>query len=247
MDVWRILWPVAVTVGVTLTVVGLAMRAWLLHDAKRAIESLSRVEADVRKKEEAVRRQIEEHEREFAQRRADLEADLQRRAEEAQKEVSRLREQMMAEAKREADRILANARQGEERLRAQVMAEMEDKAAHYAGEVLKLVCSEAVTAAVNHQFTDELLHALEEIDAASIVVDGSDQEFVSSHPMEPEQKVRLEKILADKFGLSVHVQEKVRPELLAGMIIKLGSLEIDGSLLNRCREAAAEVRKTGIR
>jgi hypothetical protein len=36
----------------------------------------------------------------------------------------------------------------------------------------------------------------------------------------------------------------VNRELLAGMLLKLGSLDIDGSLLNRYREAAEEVKRT---
>jgi len=89
-----------------------------------------------------------------------------------------------------------------------------------------------------------LLDALEEIDPGSITVEGSDGEFICSHPLAPEQKQRLEKILAEKFGVKTHVEERVQKDLMAGLIFKLGSLEIDGSLLNRYREAAAEVKKT---
>jgi F-type H+-transporting ATPase subunit delta len=54
----------------------------------------------------------------------------------------------------------------------------------------------------------------------------------------------LAKLLSEKFGANVAIEEKLDKELLAGIIFKLGSLEIDGSLRNRFREAAAEVKKS---
>ena len=49
---------------------------------------------------------------------------------------------------------------------------------------------------------------------------------------------------ARRIGRMCVCGEKVDEDLLAGIILKLGSLEIDGSLLNRYSEAAAEVKKT---
>ena len=57
------------------------------------------------------------------------------------------------------------------------------------------------------------------------------------------QKARLERLLAEKFGVQVTVNEEIKEELMGGLVFKLGSLEIDGSLLNRFHEAAAEVKK----
>jgi hypothetical protein len=120
---------------------------------------------------------------------------------------------------------------------------MGEKAVEYAGQVCEMVFSERITAEMNKRFVGELLDALDEMDAGSITVDSERAEFVSSHPLEADQKARLEKLLADKFGAVIKVHEKVRSDLLAGVIFKLGSLEIDGTLLNRCREAVAEVKK----
>ena len=68
--------------------------------------------------------------------------------------------------------------------------------------------------------------------------------FRSSHPIEPARKERLESLLRQKFGAAIQVREKVDENLLAGLAFKLGSLEIDGSLLSRYHEAVAEVKKS---
>ena len=244
MDILQILVPIVVTHVIVLVAIIIIIKRLLLGDTMRAMERISQVEVDVRKREESIRREIEEHEKEFAKRKAEAEEEIQKRTDEAQKEATRHREQTISEARKEADRILENATKSEERIRAQVMLEIEEKAVEYGVQVIKLVFSDKITAELDKHFIDELLDALEQVDASSITVDTSQTEFITSHPLDMAQKARLEGVLAEKFGASVKVQEKIRQDLLAGMIIKLGSLEIDGSLLNRCQEAAAEVKKT---
>ena len=244
MDVLKIIMPIVVTAAIILAAIVFVIKRMLLGDTKRAVARLSQVEIDVRKREENIRREIEEHEKEFAKRKAEAEADMQKRSEDAMKEIAHNREQVLESAKKESDRILENAAKSEERLRAQIALEMEEKAVGYSVQILQLVFSEKVTAEMDRLFIGELLDALEQVDSSSITVDAGLAEFVTSHPMDAAQKARLEQMLKDKFGVTVKVEEKIRKELLAGMIIKLGSLEIDASLLNRCQEAAAEVKKS---
>jgi F0F1-type ATP synthase delta subunit len=54
----------------------------------------------------------------------------------------------------------------------------------------------------------------------------------------------MKRLLSEKFGVEVDVEEKIDESLMAGLVFKIGSLEIDGSLRNRYSEAAAEVKKT---
>jgi F0F1-type ATP synthase delta subunit len=150
---------------------------------------------------------------------------------------------VVAEARAESDRIIEQARKNEEKMRQQIAQDMEEKAVDYAGQLFSLVFSEKMMEALDRQFVDELLDALEQVDATSITVDASQVEFTASHPLDPAQKARLESLLAQKFDARVDVVAKVQGDLMAGLIFKLGSLEIDGSLRNRFQEAIAEVKK----
>jgi F0F1-type ATP synthase delta subunit len=105
------------------------------------------------------------------------------------------------------------------------------------------VFSDRMSKQLHRQFMDELLDALGDIEGASITVDGEQAEFTSGQVLEQDQKERFQGLLKDKFGVDVEVKEKVDHELLAGMVFKLGSLEIDGSLRNRYHEAAEDVRR----
>ena len=242
-EILTLLIPIVVAHVLVLVAIIFIIKRLLLGDTARAMQRIQQVESDVRKKEEGIRRQISEHEEEFARRKTEAEEELETRREEAEKEAAQTREQVVTEARQEADRIIEQAKRNEEKIRDQVMLEMEEKAVDYAAEIFRLVFSDRMTEAVNAVFIDELLDALEEVDGSSITVDASEAEFTTSHPLAPEQKQRLQQLLTEKFGADVEVQETVQEDLIAGMILKLGSLEIDGSLLNRYREAASEAKK----
>jgi hypothetical protein len=183
------------------------------------------------------------HEVELATQRRQAESELTSARENSESDVEKMREQVVEEARREAADVMDKARKSERKLREQVALEMEEKAVDFGGRVFRLVFSDRLNKIVNSQFVDELLDALEETDATGISVEASTAEFSSSHPLETAQKERLQSILADKFGVNIEVNESVREELLAGLVMKIGSLEIDGSLLSRYQEAVIELKK----
>lgn len=246
MNMTQLIMILAAIIGGQVFVLGIIIfiiKRLLVNDTMQAVSRIRQVEAEVRRKEEGIRKEIEEHEKEFAKKKVEAEQELQRQRETSEKELARMREGIIADARKEADSIMDMAKRNEEKLRKQVMQDMEEKAVDYGAQVFKMVFSEKMNEVLNKQFIDELLDAVEQIDASSITVDSNSAEFTSSHPILPEQKERIEKLLDEKFGAKVKVVEKVDSDLIAGLVFKLGSLEIDGSLVNRFQEAATEVKK----
>ena len=94
-EVLKIVVPIIVVHLVVLTGVILVIKRLLWNDTMRAVEKINQVEAEVRKKEEAIRREIEEHERDFARRRNEAEQDLQKHKEQSEKELNQLREKLV--------------------------------------------------------------------------------------------------------------------------------------------------------
>ncbi len=235
--------PIAVVHIVVLAVLVLVVRQLLLGDTKKAVGRIHEVETEVRKKEESIRREIDEHEKAFDKQKATAEAELMRHKNESEKEVADLKETMLADAKKESALIIEMAHKNEEKFRAQLTQEVEEKAVHYGAEIFHLVFSECMGKELHRQFMKELLDALSEIDGANITIDSDTSEFIASYHIDDDQKGQFEAILKDKFGLDVTVDETIDNDLLAGMVFKLGSLEIDASLRNRYIEATEEVKK----
>ncbi len=244
MDMLKILIPIVIAHVAVLVIIILVIKKLLLNDTANAVNRIRQVENEVRKKEEGIRKEIEEHEKEFTKKKSEAEEALQKQKETSEKEVARMRDTVLADAKKESDKIGEQAKKNEERMKVQLLQQMEEKAVDYGADVFKMVISEKINAEMNKEFINELIEALEQVDGDSMTVDAKQSEFKSSHPIAPEQKARMEQLFKEKFKVDVKVEEKVVPELLAGVVFKLGSMEIDGSLLNRFKEAAAEVKKS---
>jgi F0F1-type ATP synthase membrane subunit b/b' len=245
-DTIQILWPIVVAHLAVLVIIIVVIKRLLLGDTVRAVDRIGQAEAEIRKKEETMKQEMERHEQELAARRGGLEREFESRREETERASAQVKEQVLEQARREAADILDKARKNERKLRDQLALELEDKAVDFGGRVFRMVFSGRITEEIDRHFVDELLDALAETDATGMTVSASDAEFRASHPLSAEQKQRLQTILSEKFGVNVEVQESLQDDLLAGLVMKLGSLEIDGSLRSRYQEAVAELKKEAV-
>jgi F0F1-type ATP synthase membrane subunit b/b' len=235
--------PIVVLHAVVLVVLLVGIKLLLSGTANRAVKRVRQVEGEVRKKEEDIRREIDEHERDFAEKKAEADRQLQAHRDEARREAAHLKEKAVSEAKKESQKIIEQAHKNEARIREQIARQMEDKAVEYGGRIFKLVFSDLLTGELNELFNAELIDALNEIESGSITVDSGAANVTVSHPMSDEQRNRLQSVLREKFRDDAEIEETVDETLLAGLILKMGSLEIDGSLKNRYSEAVSEVKK----
>ncbi len=235
--------PIIIMHMVVLVVLIGFIRVIIVGHAKRATTRVKQVEDEVRKKEEDIKREIEEHEKDFDAKKAEADRQLQAQREESRREAAQLKEQAIAEAKKGSQKIIEQAHKNERKIKEQIARQMEEKTVEYGGRVFKLVFSDLMTGDLNKQFINELIDALDEIEKGSITVDSPEATIITSHPLEAEQKKRLQSVLRDKFNDQATIEESTDEGLLGGLVLKMGSLEIDGSLRNRYQEAVAEVKK----
>lgn len=228
---------------VVFVVIVVVLRKLLLSDTMNAIKRLKSAETDLARKEDVMRQKMDAHEQEFLKKQTAAQEEVDRKRAADEQDLGRLKDRIKAEARVEADKILGDAQLAKERIREQLVRETSGKAVEYAGDLFKMVISQNIGEKLNMAFVEELIGALAEVDETSVSVEVSESEFVASHKLDASQKGRLEALLAQKFGVTMSIHEKIDETLLAGLVIKLGSLEIDGSLLNRYREGVNEIKK----
>ena len=228
--------------AVVFAVIVFGLKQLLLRDTLKAVTKLREAEGELGKKEEAVRKRIEENETEFRRKSAESQEALVRTREAMEKELAKSRESLLEDAKKERDRIVDDALRGRENVRRELAREAEARTLEYAGKVYEMVFSEDVGSKLDAAFLEELLAALEDMDVSSMTVEASAIEVECSHPLEEVHKARIREVMVKKFETSLDVHETVNATLIAGVKIKLGSLEIDGSLLNRLKEAVSQMK-----
>jgi len=224
----------------------MGMKQLLLRDTQKAAGKLRDAEAELGRKEETIRKRIEENEAEFRRKSGEAQEALVRAKETMEKDVARSRDTLLEEARKERDRILDEATRNKEKLRQELIREAQVQTLENTSRVYEMVFSAEVGRTLDHAFLDELLTALDEMDASSITVSAPSIEVISSHPLEAGHRQRLKEIVERKFEAKLEIQETIAPELIAGIKIKLGSLEIDGSLRNRFNEAIEQLKSEHI-
>jgi F0F1-type ATP synthase delta subunit len=229
-----------------LVVAVFVLRQILLRDTMKAVTKLREAEGELGKKEEQVRKRIEENETEFRRKSAEVQETLTKTRETMEKDMARSRDALMEEAKKARDRILEDATRNKEKMRQELAREASAKVLEDVGRVYEMVFSAEMGQKLDHAFLDELIAALDEMDGSSITVDADAIEIACSCPLDVAHKERLKALVVSKFNVNLDVRETVIPELIAGIKIKLGSLEIDGSLANRFREAVDQLKSEHI-
>jgi F-type H+-transporting ATPase subunit b len=219
------------------------IRRIVLRDTMKAVARMRETESELARKEEAVRKRIEDNEAEFKQKSAEAQEALARSRDHMEKEMAKTREALLGDAKKEKDKILDEANRSRDKIRQELIREAERKTLEHATRVYEMVFSEDLGRKLDQAFLDELLSALEEMDASSITVAATAVEVECAHGLDEARRQQIAALVARKFDVNLPLKESIAPELIAGVKLKLGSLEIDGSLLNRFREAAEELKK----
>jgi len=107
-------------------------------------------------------------------------------------------------------------------------------------KAMKLLFSDKIFALINRELVNEIIEELTVIDPTGLTVDSHEVELSVVSYLEDSQKEALERVLTEKFGSIPTIGERLVPELVAGIVIKIGSIEIEGSLSSRCREYDSE-------
>ncbi|MBI3615042.1 MAG: F0F1 ATP synthase subunit delta [Candidatus Omnitrophica bacterium] len=222
-----------------------ALLRWLfVRNVTSAMERLELLHQENLKRENELQNRLQAVEQEHK-------TKIQRSEEEAKEILSlakaraeEAREQLLKEAKGESQRIIQEAHERREELRRELEEQVEQKAVQLASDAVRYVLTTKLEQEVHRQLVDELIADVGTLDASLLDVNAAKAQVVSSQKLEPEQRHRLEGILSQKAGRAIQIVESVDQKVIAGIVIRLDSLILDGSLLNKLREAVGYVRKS---
>lgn len=136
----------------------------------------------------------------------------------AEKEIAKEREAVMAEAEEERNRMLAD-------LRGQVAALSIAAAQRLIGE--------AVDSKRQHALLDEFFSGVKS--GKLVVLEGADlagdsAEVTSALPLSKEEQAAVKKNILDKMGAKAIVDFRIDPQILGGLVIRIGDKVLDGSV-----------------
>lgn len=208
-----------------------------------ATAHLEELSQDYAQKEMEVNRQLEE-----------VRQKSQEVIRQAQVEAEKLKAQILKEADAEKERAVSQARMKSEEIiqqadktRQLLLAELDERiskeAIDKACELIQHTLPEQFKQEVHSHWVNELIKEnINQLERLHIPRDAGEVRFASAFALKEEQRQALFKKLKSMMGEGVKLKEEVDPRLVAGVVITIGSLVLDGSLKNKIQEQAKSAK-----
>jgi len=207
------------------------LRKVMIRNVASATQHLEDLNKDYQRKQQQIDEKMKE-----AQQQADLIVN------QAKEEADKLKIQIIQEAEKHKEELINDARQKSKELieqaeksRYALISEIEERiekeAINKASDLIKDTLPVEFKETVHNYWVDELIKkGFEEISHLNIIEETKEVEVVSALPLSDKQREHIEKRLKEILGKEIQLQEKVEPEIIVGLIVKIGSLVLDGSL-----------------
>lgn len=193
-----------------------------LEEAKAAEEARAKVEAE---REEILNR---------------ARAEAQEIVAEAQKRAREEREKLLAQAREEAERIREAARREAEAERAQVLGQMREQIAALAIAAARKLIGEALDEQRQRALVDAFFSGIRE-GRVEILPEGMKKAegpvvVTSAVPLTEREAAIVRRELEARLGAGVEITFRVDPQVLGGLVIRVGDRILDGSFAGQLEQ-----------
>jgi F-type H+-transporting ATPase subunit b len=174
---------------------------------------------------------------------AKAEEEINKFKAQAKEEIRQLREEVLAKARLESERVVDAANKTKDHMREEVMDQMEDKAIDFAVQIFKETFFSKAKKSIHQELVKGVTKEVEEIDDGKFDIEIEKGELISAYPLEVSQREKVLPVVFKKLKYKIPFDEKEDKGLAAGIMIKLGTLVIDGSLSNKLRQVVVGYKK----
>jgi F0F1-type ATP synthase delta subunit len=240
---WLLILKVLVLGGVFIGVVIFTLKKVLFDSTQGAVNRLNTETETVRAKQAELNEKIKQANEELAKRRAEADALLAKMKEDAASKASEEREKIIKKAREDSEEIISKAQKSKEDIRKVLEKEMEMKAIDFSIIMLNLVFSEKTNSALNDSLIEEFFQNLEKVDMSMVPEEIDAADVVAALPLADQMKNRLADILKGKLNRTIKINTEVDNKIIGGIILRFGSLALNGSLQYLLKEKGMEAKE----
>ena len=215
----------------------------LISSTDGAVKRLNTETETTRQKQKELNEKIKQADEELAKRKKEAEELTRKMMEEAETKARDERDKLVTKARLEGEEILAKAYSTKDKMRQAVEKEVEMKLVDYCVQVLTVILNERVRGILDKELLKEFLDGLEKVDMSKITPDIMVLDIVTVYPVDDEFKNKIGGIVKAKLQREVTVNATTDPNLVGGVVLKFGSLALDGSLQNFMKEKAMALKQ----
>ena len=212
------------------------LRRLMYSASSEEINRLKKLEEDHARRTEELAAKLEAAEKQYKEKITIAEDEARRIAAQAKAQAEKIREDALGVARQESERIVAQAVNTKNKVREEIESQIAQKCAVISQEMVRKVFDSARMRLVHDGFVDETIEELEKTDSAKFSVLTEKGEILTPYELPESKKEKIASILSKKASKKISLTEKTDKSVIAGVVIKLGSLVFDGSLSERLKD-----------
>jgi len=220
----------------------LVFRRVLNNNVLTATQHLAELNEDYDKKEREVNTRLEEARRKSGEMVAKAREEAEKEKEKVTKEAETERDKILKEARASSEGIMQQADKSRKLLLSELDERISKEAAKKASGLIQHALPEQFKRDIHHLWMKELAEdSLKQIERLRIPEEVKEIKITSAFSLREEERKNLSKRLEELLGREVVLKEEVNPDIIAGLVVTMGSLVLDGSLKNKIREQAESI------
>lgn len=215
----------------------------LFSSTEGAVRRLNEDIAKVNAKQTELMRKLREADEELNRKRAEAKELMDKIRTEAEEITKQEREKIIQKAREEGEDIITKAQNAKEKLRQELEKEMENKAISYSMTILNDILSQRSQSTFNQVLMEEFIEKMKTIDVTKINPTIQEIELVTLNNVNDQVRNNIGQVLQARLNRNVTLKATTDTKMGGGVILKFGSMVLDGSVRNLIRERAAELQK----
>ena len=215
----------------------------LIAGTESAVNRLNEEIAKANEKQSELSKRLKEADEELAKRRAEADALAAKMISQAEELSKAEREKIINKARQEGEEIIAKAQGSKDKIRQELEKENDIRVITFSMQIINGILSEKAKGSFDEVLTNEFLDNLKGVDMTRISPDIKTAEVVTLNPIDEKTKAKFLQTLKEKLSRDISINASTNPKIGGGVILKFGTLALDGSMQNLIREAGIELTK----
>lgn len=232
-----IIFVVIVMMTIVFGIVLFFLKRIVWGDTQSAVHRLEESYEEIKKKKDEVAQRLSEIEEEYRKKKEEADHIVQELKEKALKEYDEIRQDAFKKAKIESEDIISKAQRTVEKIKENIQNDLESKFTDYCAELLRHVFSNMAQESLDQILAREFIEELKNMEVSHMNVGSESVDILSARPLDAVVSREIKEALMNKFKKEISLSEKLDEKLIGGVLLKFGSLVLDGSLAARLREA----------
>ncbi len=212
------------------------LKKLLYGDTQSAVNRLNDSYKEIQKKKEELTQKIGQIEAEYEKRKEAADKVANEYRDKAEKEMYAKSDALIKKAHEEAERIVLEAATAKDKIRAEIRKEEEINLVIFCEQILDKTLKGIMRDNIDAVIVENFINELKEADLSHIPGGTTEIEIVTRKPMTDDARKRIQEMLDSKLTKKYPIKEAVDPEIVGGVVLRFGTLILDGSLSGKIRE-----------